>query len=384
MRTSGSRLSSPDHVDDAQRDVHRRDRVLGDEQHRVAEGLDHPAAPRGDDVGAAGLEDLHQVADPVLVQLVGQRGEAAPGRRSRRSPGWCAGRSRWRRAPRPGRPPPPGAGARRRRSSCSKGTPTCSASRSALPIRLPVASSPASSCSTRADSVATCQSASLAIVWPTARVSRTAVSKSIAPVVDGADQRAQRDQVGLGEGRRVAGVGEAERPPQPTGLLDGDAGRVGERLAGQGRVLAQDRALQVLAGERQGQRSVIEAAFLLGPVRAVDVRAVGVAEQQVADLQVHLLDVRDVGKPDLASLARVGDDQRAAAEHPVDDAVLVGDVVDPRTGMSWPRREKTPVRVMSRRSVRVYVVVSQFRNGQAPARSRPRAPAPRSRAAASA
>ena len=34
------------------------------------------AAVGGDDVGAAGLEDLHQVADPVLVELVGQRGEA--------------------------------------------------------------------------------------------------------------------------------------------------------------------------------------------------------------------------------------------------------------------------------------------------------------------
>ena len=37
--------------------------------------LDHPAALRGDDVGAAGLEDLDQVADPLFVELVGQRGE---------------------------------------------------------------------------------------------------------------------------------------------------------------------------------------------------------------------------------------------------------------------------------------------------------------------
>ena len=30
----------------------------------------------GDDVGAAGLEELDEVTDPVLGHLVGQRGEA--------------------------------------------------------------------------------------------------------------------------------------------------------------------------------------------------------------------------------------------------------------------------------------------------------------------
>ena len=43
-RTSGIRRVAADHVDDALGDVEGPDRVLGHEQHRVAERLDHPAA----------------------------------------------------------------------------------------------------------------------------------------------------------------------------------------------------------------------------------------------------------------------------------------------------------------------------------------------------
>ena len=75
-RTSGIRASRPTTVDDPLGGVVGPDRVLVHEQHRVADALDHPAALAGDDVGAARLEDLDQVADPVVVELVGQRGEA--------------------------------------------------------------------------------------------------------------------------------------------------------------------------------------------------------------------------------------------------------------------------------------------------------------------
>ena len=67
-------------------------------------------------------------------------------------------------------------------SSASKGPLTSSTIRSAEPSRLPVASAEASSSSTRLISVATSQSASRAIVCPTARVRFTAMSKSIAPL----------------------------------------------------------------------------------------------------------------------------------------------------------------------------------------------------------
>ena len=77
-----------------------------------------------------------------------------------------------------------------------------------------------SSSSTRWSSAETSQSESRAIVWPTARVRLTARSKSSSPVstspisVESARRRP-------GERDRSAVLGEAERAPQPLGLLDG-------------------------------------------------------------------------------------------------------------------------------------------------------------------
>ena len=65
-----------DHVDDPLGDVEGTDRVVAHEQDRVADALDHPAPLGGDHVGAAGLEELDEVADAVLADLVRQRREA--------------------------------------------------------------------------------------------------------------------------------------------------------------------------------------------------------------------------------------------------------------------------------------------------------------------
>ena len=45
------------------------------EQHLVADGLDHPAAVRGDDVGGQRLEPLHHLGELALGQAPYQRGE---------------------------------------------------------------------------------------------------------------------------------------------------------------------------------------------------------------------------------------------------------------------------------------------------------------------
>src|SRR6476620_6149073 len=55
----------------------------------------------------------------------------------------------------------------------------------------------------------------------------------------------------------------------------------------------------------------------------------GEAMQLVGDLQLHLLHLGDVVELDLSVGARVGDDERAAAEDPVDHADLEVDAADP-------------------------------------------------------
>ncbi len=59
-----------------ERDLDGNGRLVGREEHGVAERLDHPAAACGDDVGAPGLERLDQRGQLVLVHPVGQRREA--------------------------------------------------------------------------------------------------------------------------------------------------------------------------------------------------------------------------------------------------------------------------------------------------------------------
>ena len=56
---------------------------------------------------------------------------------------------------------------------------------------------------------------------------------------------------------------------------------------------------------------------------------VGGVVQQLVEPALHVLDVRDVDELDGAVRGGVADDQRAAPEHPVDEAELVGDVAHP-------------------------------------------------------
>ena len=94
--------------------------VLGHEEHRVAERLDHPAVVGGDDVAAAGLEDLDELAEPVWsssldsAEKLHQVGEPDGDRRRRaagpRPSGPASSRRRARRR---------GAGARRARAARS-------------------------------------------------------------------------------------------------------------------------------------------------------------------------------------------------------------------------------------------------------------------------
>jgi hypothetical protein len=65
-----------DHLDDVPGDLDGFPRRGGHEQHGVTEGLDDAAPVQRDDVVAAALEDLDQVADLVLAEPVGQRAEA--------------------------------------------------------------------------------------------------------------------------------------------------------------------------------------------------------------------------------------------------------------------------------------------------------------------
>src|SRR3954469_7977471 len=65
-----------------------------------------------------------------------------------------------------------------------------------------------------------------------------------------------------------------------------------------------------------------------GPVIGV-AAGLGEAVQLVGDLQLDLLHARDVLELDAALLAGVADDERAAAEEPVDHADLEVDAADP-------------------------------------------------------
>ena len=77
--------------------------------------------------------------------------------------------------------------------------------------------------------------------------------------------------------------------------------------------------------------------------------------QLLGHLHLHPLDVRDVVQQHRAGLARVGHHEGAAAEDPVDDADLEVDAADPveRDGPAL-LGDRTPERLMNRRSVNVY------------------------------
>ena len=184
--------------------------------------------------------------------------------------------------------------------------------------------------------MATCQSASRAIVGPTARVSRTAVSKSIAPTLTAPTSVLSATRSASVNAAAVAGVGEAERPPQPAGLLAAvtPAASATSSLVSAG--VSPRIACSSCSRAGSGSGSVIELAY--PSVGSGPVAGPAGLEEQVADLQMDLLDVRDVVQLDPALLAGVGDHQGAAAEQPVERALLVGTSLIRVSGMSWPAR----------------------------------------------
>ena len=173
--------------------------------------------------------------------------------------------------------------------------------------------SPASSSSTRCTRVATSQSASRAMVWPTRPGE---VDRHVE--VDRARRRRRRPASRRPRRRRAvkarldAALGEAERPPEPAGL-----GRWSRRSrpatsrALKTRLLAEDRALELGSAGPCGSARQVPSSPRVPSCRRCS---------SSVEPALHLLDVRDVVERHrpwvLASLI----DQRAAAEHPVDEA----------------------------------------------------------------
>ena len=151
--------------------------------------------------------------------------------------------------------------------------------------------------------------------------------------VDGARvDEAHEGGDGLDVGGRVgllAGeLREAQRAPQPAGLLDRHAGLGGDLEGVEGRLAAQDRVVSCSPGAPCGPVSGRPPRRLRSGaiVAAVATRE---AVELVGDLQLDLLDLGDVVEQDAAGGAGVGDDERAAAEDPVDHADLEVDAADP-------------------------------------------------------
>ena len=237
-----------DDRDDAFGDLVGRDRVLVDEQHRVADRLDHPAALGGDDVGAAGLEQLDQVADPLLGQLVGQCGELHDVREPDREPsrvhvllaraecllpgdrgGEVASPDvHEQRLERLGElldhPQPDGQPVLGLSRLLPRHLEDPGQQRRDLPVREPGHGLPDR----------------------TGQVHREVEVDQ--PGVDQPHQRRQRLGVGSGEGFRSAVLRETEGPPEPTRLLEVDAGLGGELDRGVDPGLAEDVLLEVLGG----------------------------------------------------------------------------------------------------------------------------------------
>ncbi len=321
MRTSGSRLSWP--ITSTMLSAMSIARVGSSETNSTESPSVLITRPRcgGDHVGAAGLEDLDQVADPVLVELVGQRGEPDqvgeadrdlggvqvgvvgaerldPGDRGREVPApgvdqqlleghadllrpaaaRCRPGCRWpRRRPRAARPGPRGWRPPSRRAGPSSGRPRGSAGRRCRSRSRPRSTAPTIVLSA-ARSPSVNAASSPASGKPSARQSRRASSR-VTPAAS-----ATSSLVSEGFSPRIA---------------PSSAWRV-----------------------KRGSGSVIEAAF----------PAVGSSVCPNSRSLIARCTCSTCGmswQPDPALLAGVGDHQRAAAEHPVDQAVLVGDVADP-------------------------------------------------------
>ena len=141
----------------------------------------------------------------------------------------------------------------------------------------------------------------------------TAVSKSMTPLstIAGQRRRARRRRPSVNADLEPV-LGEAERPPQPARLLDVTPVSLGDLERGEDRLLAEDRALELVAGRWGRRRRQV-------PSSAARRRRGSASRcSSSATLQLDLLDPRDVVQLDPALLAGVGDDQRAAAEQPVD------------------------------------------------------------------
>ena len=232
-----------DDADDPLGDVVGRHRVGAHEQHRVAEALDDPAPLPGDDVGAARLEDLDDVADPVAGQLVGERREADDVGEAdadlggvqvlrvgaqRLDPGQCR-----RQVAPPGVDHQPLEGGVELLEQVQALVGARPGGRvGALQLLDPVG-----------------QGRDLPVGQPGHRLAEGAGQHHADVDVDrtAGDHRVEgrdgRDVVG-GEGDRGAVLGEAERPPEPTQLVDGHAGLLGDLERGERRVLPEDRPLE--------------------------------------------------------------------------------------------------------------------------------------------
>src|SRR6478735_7602086 len=162
--------------------------------------------------------------------------------------------------------------------------------------------------SSREASVATSHSASRSIVCPTARVIRTIVSKSRWP---------SRSIAATLESASASAVLNAEAPSAP-GKPSARQSRcawstVSPAVAATSSPVSSGTAPRIARSRSSG--AVIS---LAGPV-----------EELVAHPKLGLFDVGDVVELHPALLAGVGDDQGAAAEDPVEQALLVLDVADP-------------------------------------------------------
>ena len=181
---------------------------------------------------------------------------------------------------------------------------------------------PDSSSSTRCTSVATSQSASRAIVWPDG-------AGEVDGQVEVDERRSRRCPVSVETAPASAWVNATSRPcsGKPSARHSrrsssiGDAGLLGhlERV--------EDRAPR--RGSRARARRGRSCAVRLHRPSSAAVDPVGQLVQLLGDLQLDLLDARDVVQLDPALLAGVGDHERAAAEDPVDDADLEVDAADP-------------------------------------------------------
>src|SRR6478736_6093933 len=159
---------------------------------------------------------------------------------------------------------------------------------------------------------ATSHSASRSIVWPTARVIFTMVSKSRRPSrsILATRTRASASTSLNATSSPASGKPRARQSRWACWTESPDGPAISSPVSsGTAPMMARSRS----------------SGAVIGP--AVD-RVVRLVDQVVED-QLDLFHARDVVELDTTCLAGVGDDKRAAPEDPVDQALLVGDVADP-------------------------------------------------------